>query len=228
MTPSSAMPHAVLSRAALAAAAQAAVAAGGEIADLRHDAWGHGLFEVASAATAAGARTLLVDDEDAAEALRAQDLPAVIGAAPDIDPILLYGLPGSGLVPVMRLVGRILSTKPLYPGEGVSYGYSHRARQRTVVALLTGGYAQGIVRSLGNRATVEVAGVLRPIVGRVAMDVCVADLQGEAVPAGTEACFFGGEGVARENLAAWAEATGLTVAEIVAGVGNRVRRGWVA
>ena len=55
----------------------------------------------------------------------------------------------------MRLTGSVLLTKALRAGEGVSYGYTHRADADTRVALVTGGYAQGVVRGLGDRISVR-------------------------------------------------------------------------
>lgn len=228
---SSALPRAVLSRGALASAVSAAVAAGGSVADLRRDAWGHGLSEVAAAAAAGGVRRVLVDDEDAAHGLRGVDIDAVTTGGADIDPFLLYGLPDEyGALrtdPVIRLTGRVMSTKPLRAGEAVSYGYTFRASADTTVALVTGGYAQGIVRALGNRAEVEVAGVRRPIVGRVAMDVCVIELGDIRVLPGAEVVFFGGGAVAGE-LANWRAATGLGVPELVTVAGLHALRTWEA
>ncbi|MGB4135367.1 MAG: alanine racemase C-terminal domain-containing protein, partial [Microbacterium sp.] len=155
----------------------------------------------------------------------------------DIDPRLLYGLPGGApmgdgppIPPVMRLVGTVMSVKPLRIGDAVSYGYTHRAVADTTIALVTGGYAQGIVRSLGNRGHVELGGALRPIVGRVAMDVCVVDLQDadSDVGEGAETVFFGGTGPAAAGLAEWSRATGLTAGELIAVAGARVRREWQA
>ena len=194
----------MISRSALAAGASAAVAAGGRVADLRRDAWGHGVLAVAQVVTAAGAENVLVDAQGEVEALQLEGIHGVTTGEPDIDASLLYGIPDSdrelATRPVMRLTGRVLSTKRLRPGDAVSYGYTYRASRDTVVALVTGGYAQGIVRALGNRAEVEIDGVSRPIVGRVAMDVCVVDLQGADVAAGTEATYFGGEGPASSGI----------------------------
>ncbi|MFF5626700.1 MULTISPECIES: alanine racemase [Microbacterium] len=227
---SSALPRAVISRSALTASAAAAVAAGGRVADLRSDAWGHGILSVAHAVTMAGAEAVLVDSASQAEALSLEGIGAVVGIEPDIDSARLYGLPDDDGVlltdPVMRLAGRVMSTKRLRPGDAVSYGYTHRATAHTVVALVTGGYAQGIVRALGNRAHVEVDGRERPIVGRVAMDVCVVDLQGEDVPVGTEVTYFGGRGPAGPALAGWRSVTGLSVAELVTVAGSHAEREW--
>jgi len=232
-TTSSSRPRALLSRSALVAGAAAAVADGGRVADLRGDAWGHGTIEVARAVIAAGAETVRVDAGSDVDELSAEGLPAVVDGEPDIDPLLLYGLPDADGVlrtdPVMRLVGRVLATKALRAGDGVSYGYTHRASADTTAALVTGGYAQGIVRALGNAADVEIAGHARPIIGRVAMDVCVVDLQGpDPVPVDTEVTYFGGAGVARQGLAVWSAVTGLTAGELVAVAGSHAARGWEA
>lgn len=229
MTASGSLPRAAISRSALDASARAAADAGGEIADLRGDAFGHGVLETARAVHDAGIGRVVVDDESIASSLRAEGIDAVTDAEPDIDSALLYGLPGSGLTPVMTLTGRMLSLKPLRAGEPVSYGYTHRAESDTTIALVTGGYAQGIVRALGNRAHVGVGAALRPIVGRVAMDVCVVDLQTVAPDCapGAEVVYFGA-GAAADELSAWARVTGMRTTELVAAAGMKAVREWTA
>ena len=232
MTSSSALPTAVLSRSALAAAATAAVETGGRIADLRRDAWGHGVLSIAHVVFAAGAAAVLVDSEDEVATLAAEGVNATVDAEPDIDSRILYGLPDAEGVlatrPVLRLAGRVLSTKTLRAGEAVSYGYTYRSPSDTVVALVTGGYAQGIVRALGNHAHVEVDGTQRPIVGRVAMDVCVVDLQGHESPVGTEVTYFGGAGASAPALARWSALTRLGIGELVTVAGAHAERKWEA
>ncbi|WAA64549.1 alanine racemase [Microbacterium oxydans] len=231
-TTSSSLPRAVISRSALAAAASAAVLEGGRVADLRRDAWGHGLLAVAQAVTTAGAERVLVDAPGEVEALHLEGIVGTTTGEPDIDSSLLYGLPDTAGAlatrPVMRLTGRVLSTKRLRPGDAVSYGYTFRATEDTTVALVTGGYAQGIVRALGNNAHVEIDGIARPIVGRVAMDVCVVDLEGGDAEVGTEVTYFGGEGPAAAGIARWADITGMESAELVTVAGAHAVRGWEA
>ena len=67
----------MISRSALAAASTAAVAAGGRVADLRRDAWGHGVLAVAHAVVAAGAASVRVDYATEAEALALEGIDAV-------------------------------------------------------------------------------------------------------------------------------------------------------
>jgi len=227
------MLRSLISRSALEAGASAAVAAGGAgIADLRRDAWGHGLVHVARAVVAAGARSVRVDGEAEVALLRADGLEATSTAAPDLDPHLLYGLPDAdgalAGTPVMRVVGRVLSTKDIAAGGGVSYGYIHRAPEDSRLALVTGGYAQGVVRALGSRASVEIDGIVHPIVGRIAMDVCVVDIGTAEVAPGAEATYFGGRGPMRTGVADWARITGMGVDELVAVVGQRTERSWEA
>ncbi|MGM7665744.1 alanine racemase C-terminal domain-containing protein [Microbacterium sp. A93] len=228
MTSSSAI-RALISRSALADAAVAAVAAGGRIADLRGDAYGHGVLIVARAVIAAGAQSVVVDSLEEARLLNREGIASTSSGAPDIDARLLYGIPDaagrSGSRPVLRLTGRVLSTKALRAGDAVSYGYTYRAPSDGNVALVTGGYAQGIVRALGNRAHVEINGVLRPIIGRVAMDVCVVDLDGVDAAPGDEVTYFGGQGPAAWQLAEWARVTGMTSAELLTVAAKHAVRG---
>lgn len=232
----SAVPRSVISRTALAAGAANAVAAarasGAAIADLRRDAWGHGLADVARAVHAAGAAGVLVDSDVEAELLRAEGIDASTTAVPDLDPHRLFGLPDArGTLhgdPVMRVTGSVLSTKPITAGGGVSYGYTHRAPRDSTLALVVGGYAQGISRALGNHAHVDIRGMRLPIVGRIAMDVCVVDVGDADVVAGDVATFFGGQGSSRSELALWSRVTGLSVAELVSVAGQKCVREWEA
>lgn len=216
--------RAQLSASALEANAREAFARAGEhaIADLRRDAWGHGLAFVARTLADAGVRAARADDEDRA-ALIETGL-AVTDAAPTLDGDLLFGMPGSGGAPVMRLAADVLSIKRLLAGEGVSYNYTHRATVDTRIALVAGGFGQGVARSLGNHVSVEIAGRRLPIVGRVAMDVCVVDVGDAPVSPGDEVVYFGGTGPARDELTAWEAASGLEGAELACALGLRVPR----
>nr|WP_239528258.1 alanine racemase C-terminal domain-containing protein [Microbacterium esteraromaticum] len=213
----------MVSKKALRSGAEAVLAQGGSVFDLRADAWGHGVAEVARIVLDAGASAVLVDEVDLAP-LTALGMQASCNTSPDADSSILFGLPGSGVRPALRLTGAVLSTKPLEVGDGVSYGYLYRASRRTRVALVTGGYAQGVVRSLGNRAHVEIRGDLHPVVGRVAMDVCVVEIGDALIEEGDEVIYFGGDGPAAQHLAEWSSITGLAAAELVTVVGMNARR----
>lgn len=197
------------------------------IVDVRADAWGHGVAAVAGAAFEAGASALLVDPASAA-ALQGIIDPALFTSSGEASSAeAVYGLT-DGFTPVMTLVGAVLSRKPLRAGEGVSYGYTHRAPHDTEIALVTGGYAQGVVRALGNVATVRVAGSRHPIIGRVAMDVCVIDVGASPVGVGDDVVFFGDPARDEPTVREWEHATGMRAGELVTAVGLRTAREYVA
>lgn len=205
---SSAAPVAAISVSALRRNITALAGGSAFAVDLRHDAWGHGAELVGRVAADLGG---------------AAGLDADSGAVPVLPADGMYGLrPGSA--PVMRLSGTVLTTKVLRTGEGVSYGYAYRAPQDTRVALVTGGYAQGIVRALGGRIRVLLGGVMRPVVGRVAMDVCIVELGRNTVSRGDEAVFFGDPAHGAPSLAEWTAPSGMTAAELAVAVGLLVDR----
>ncbi|MGL3150629.1 alanine racemase [Microbacterium sp. A82] len=217
-TTSSSATRVLISRSALAEAAVAAFAAGGSVADLRGDAYGHGTLRVARAVTVAGARRVVVDSATEVALLAGEGISAASSGTADIDPGVLYGIRDgehTTRTPPLRLRGSILSTKILQAGDAVSYGYTYRAPSVRTVALVTGGYAQGIVRALGNHAQVEINGELCPIIGRVAMDVCVVDLGHSDAAAGSDVTYFGGSGPAAHQLSQWAAVTGMSAAELL-------------
>lgn len=224
-TPKRSAPLARISGSALASNL-AAVLAGveGGVIDVRADAWGHGAPVVARAALEAGAAGVLADDAGILEGV--VDPSRVLTAGESLDANTVFGLLGT-TAPVMSLRGWVLSLKALRSGEGVSYGYTHRAPRDTTVALVTGGYAQGVVRALGNIASVTIAGRRHPIVGRVAMDVCVVDVGDSAVARGDEVAFFGDPRIGLPAIGEWAAATGMSAGELTAAVGLRAAREYV-
>ena len=219
--PPAAAPRVRISCAAIVANVRA-LADEGALVDLRRDARGHGFAAVAPAILAATDADVLADARDiAASSLRSSRVRTA--GTPSVDGAAAVGVSGAG-TPAMTLLGTVLGVKPLRAGEGVSYGYTHRAVTDTRIALVTGGYAQGIPRILGNRAHVVIGGAPYPIVGRVAMDVCVVDVADAQVPRGSEVTFFGDPDAGAPNVSTWARDSGLRAIEIVTGVGLHVRR----
>ena len=101
--------------------------------------------------------------------------------------ITLYGCypggdPGSRarlrLQPVMSFKSRILQVKEVAAGSGVSYGHLFRAERTTRLAVLPVGYADGYLRRLTGRAQVLIGGRRVPVVGRISMNLCLADITG--------------------------------------------------
>lgn len=100
------------------------------------------------------------------------------------------GLDGPGLEPVMTLKTRVAAVKELPAGSFVSYGRTARLEEKTRLAVLPIGYADGLFRGLSNRGCVSIHGVERSIVGRICMDLCMVEA-GEDVRPGDVAEVFG-------------------------------------
>lgn len=201
----------------------------GFAADVTGDAYGHGAVAVARAAVEAGAELAVRDDREESE-LRAAGIRAKISRPRDADQdgsAALYGHGPTaarlGCRPVMRVSAAVISVKTIEAGEAVSYGYTWRATTRTNLALVPLGYADGVTRSASNIGRVWLDGTLRPIVGRVAMDVIVLGLGSDTVELGAEAVLFGDPAATLEE---WARPVGIPPLEVTAGIGVRVRRVW--
>ena len=80
------------------------------------------------------------------------------------------------LRPVLSLKSRVARLRRLEPGESVSYGCTWTATRPSVVALVMCGYGDGLRRELSNKGNVLIRGRRAPIIGRIAMDMCITDV----------------------------------------------------
>ena len=119
-----------------------------------------------------------------------------------------YGVPlpdGQALLPVMRLCTSVVHLHTLLPGERVGYGGIFTADSTRLLATLPVGYADGWIRALaGASVTVHTAEGDRqaPLVGRICMDQCMADVTGLPVRVGDPVTLFGQTPEQLEALAA--------------------------
>jgi alanine racemase len=112
------------------------------------------------------------------------DLPPALGADWLRLGIALYGATAFedieagalGLLPVMRLESRVLSTQSLKPGDRVGYGGRFVAQKNCRIAIIAGGYADGYPRQAPDGTPIWIAGHLCPLAGRVSMDMITADV----------------------------------------------------
>jgi len=147
--------------------------------------------------------------------------------------IALYGaLPSDdfqgrlALKPVMRLKSKIAMLKWVEPGTTISYGRRFTTEQRTLVASVPVGYADGYPRALTNRGEALVKGKRAPVTGTVCMDWIMLDVTDIVdVCVGDEVTLMGedslGNCISAEELAGWAN----TIAyEVLCGISKRVPR----
>ncbi|MCI1256124.1 MAG: alanine racemase [Corynebacterium provencense] len=83
---------------------------------------------------------------------------------------------GVDLRPAMTLRARVVTTRLVAAGEGVSYGHHWTAPVDTRTAVVALGYADGLPRALSGKFGVTVNGTWFPQIGRVCMDQIVIDL----------------------------------------------------
>ncbi len=108
----------------------------------------------------------------------------------------LYGggpTPGEGSPPhtVVTLTAPILQVRDIRKGETVGYGATWTAEADTQLATIGLGYADGFLRAASNRGKAHVQGQVRPILGRVSMDLIVIDVTGLSVFPGDDVEFLG-------------------------------------
>lgn len=139
----------------------------------------------------------------------------------------LYGghpQPGHGDNPMqcaVQLTGTVLQVRAIAAGDSVGYGASFRAARPSTIATIALGYADGVLRSAGNRASVIIRGRRAALAGRVSMDLITADVTGiDGVVAGDEAELFGPGLPVDEAAAQW----GTISYELLTGLSRRVPR----
>ncbi len=129
------------------------------------------------------------------------------------------------LRPAMSLRARIINLRHVPAGAGVGYGAQFLAARPSTIAVLAAGYGDGVHRSLGNKGSVLVRGVLAPIVGIVSMDVTMVDVtEVPGVTLGDIATVYGtaGEYVLPANVVA--RGIGTVTSDLLCAVSARVPR----
>ncbi len=145
--------------------------------------------------------------------------------------VALYGvnpIPGrpNPMRPVVRLDARILQLREVDRGQLVGYGATHAVAGRSRIATIGIGYADGWVRSLGNRGHAVVAERVVPVVGRVSMDLTTLDVSGvprDALHEGDWATLIGPS----QSIDSVAEQAGTIGYEILTQLGRRATREYV-
>ena len=129
-----------------------------------------------------------------------------------------------GLRPAMTATAHVTQVKRVPAGEGVSYGYLHRTKAETTLALVPVGYAEGLPRDASGKASVSIHGKTYPISSRIAMDQFVIDVGDDDVTAGDLVTIFGDPAAGVPSADDLAEAANTINYEIVTRMGGRFKR----
>ena len=163
----------------------------------------------------------LVHAANSAAALRYKEVAADV-----IRPgITLFGGGEASGEPVVSVFARVLDVREVGPGQTVSYGATYRTSERSRLATLAIGYADGVRFELSNRGHVLLSGVRAPVRGAVCMDVMVVDVT--AIPdvrPGDIATVLGRDGEEEITLRELTEQCGTIEYEILTGLSPRLPR----
>lgn len=138
----------------------------------------------------------------------------------------LYGISNAGIIkdkllPVLSLRTIISQIKELEPGETIGYNRKGVLHQRSKIAIIPIGYADGIDRRLGNGVlSVKIKNIKAPIIGTICMDMCMIDVTSIDANEGDEVVVF--ESI--EDIEFISKVLGTIPYEIFTGISRRVKR----
>ena len=125
--------------------------------------------------------------------------------------------------PVVQWHGKILQIHDVDSEKPVGYGATYRTSQKSRIATIAIGYADGYFRNLGNKAYCTINNKRLPVVGRVSMDMITVDVTSlgqEECKRGDLATLIGGD-ITLDEVATHAD----TIAyEILTSIGRRCYR----
>jgi len=127
--------------------------------------------------------------------------------------------------PVLTWKTRILSLRDFAANQPLGYGATYVTKAPARVAVLPVGYADGYNRQLSNRGRVIVRDHYAPIVGRISMDLTLADVTGiPEVSVGDEVVLLGAQDGLSVDALEHAELADSTPYEILCNISKRVPR----
>lgn len=133
------------------------------------------------------------------------------------------GRPDDRIATVATLTAEVLQVRDVKPEESIGYSRGFIANRPVRAAVIAAGYADGVMRAYGQSGAAWVAGEIRPLLGRVSMDVCTIDVTGLEVKVGDRVELFGAHR-SLDEAAAGAETISY---ELLTAVSDRVPRAYV-
>lgn len=156
---------------------------------------------------------------------------ALYGVVPDYDPDFSPVQPITvararrELRPVLSWKSQVATVRSVSAGAVVGYNGTFVASEPMRLALIPAGYADGLVRKLGNNFSLLVRGQRAPLIGRVSMDQSVLDVtEIPDVATGDEVVILGHQGNQAITAFDHARATGTIPWEVFTRIGARVPR----
>ncbi|MCT4608151.1 MAG: alanine racemase [Pelagimonas sp.] len=129
------------------------------------------------------------------------------------------GMPFVDARPVVRLELPVIQTRDVLPGETVGYSNTWKAETPTRVATLASGYADGIIRAMGDGAYLWAGETRCKVLGRISMDMTAVDVT--HVSGAPDSLELLGQHQSVDTAADWAGTIGY---EILTSLGHRYDR----
>ena len=129
------------------------------------------------------------------------------------------------LKPALEWKTHVINVKTVDAGYGVSYGITYITENKTKIATLSIGYADGYPRALSSKARVLIHGEYAPIIGRICMDQMMIDVTHiYNVDIEDEVTLVGKDGNNIISIEELSDIAGSFNYEFACGIGNRVSR----
>jgi alanine racemase len=127
--------------------------------------------------------------------------------------------------PVLTWKTRILSLREMRANQALGYGGTYVTKAPARIAILPVGYADGLNRGLSSRGRVIVREHYAPIVGRISMDLTLADVTGlPGISVGDEVILLGSHDGLSMDAREHATLANTVAYEILCGISKRVPR----
>ncbi|WRF67363.1 alanine racemase [Helicobacter pylori] len=150
--------------------------------------------------------------------------------------IMLYGFYPSNemkescptiLKNVISLKARIVQIRSVKKGEFIGYGEHFYTNEETLVGVLALGYADGLMRALGNRIQVVINNQLAPLIGKVCMDQCFVKLNDIQAKEGDEVILFGDKSAKANDASEIAALLNTIAYETISTLSKRLERVYI-
>ncbi|WQR77043.1 alanine racemase [Helicobacter pylori] len=150
--------------------------------------------------------------------------------------IMLYGFYPSNemkescptiLKNVISLKARIVQIRSVKKGEFIGYGEHFYTNEETLVGVLALGYADGLMRTLGNRIQVAINNQSAPLIGKVCMDQCFVKLNDIQAKEGDEVILFGDKSAKANDASEIAVLLNTIAYETISTLSKRLERVYI-
>ncbi len=150
--------------------------------------------------------------------------------------IMLYGFYPSNemkescptiLKNVISLKAQIVQIRSVKKGEFIGYGEHFYTNEETLVGVLALGYADGLIRALGNRIQVAINNQLAPLIGKVCMDQCFVKLNNIQAKEGDEVILFGDKSTRANDASEIAALLNTIAYETISTLSKRLERVYI-